>query len=174
MNSLFKSWYCRGVALGLCGLMLLQLAACGTIIYPERRGQSKGELDPLIVVLDAVGILFFIIPGVASFIIDFNTGAIYLPRGQRSQQRMDKIREGFKGAQVETGSDGSITLHLDPQQLTPEAIENFGKLAGDESFSLAHPNLEVQRLDAGSYAGGSVHVWQTTAFVIQADKTRIM
>jgi len=174
MKNIIKSWYSRGVALSLCGLLLLQLAACGTLIYPERRGQSKGELDPLIVVLDAVGILFFIIPGVASFIIDFNTGAIYLPPGQRSQQRVDKIREGFKGARVDAGSDGSMTMHLDPQQLTPDTIENFGKFVGDESFSLTHPDLEVQRLDVGTYALGTVHGWQTSAFALQTAKPRVM
>lgn len=174
MKRRFSAWYFKSVAFSLCGLLLLQLAACGTLIYPERRGQSKGELDPVIVVLDAVGILFFIIPGVAAFIIDFNTGAIYLPPGQGSQQRVDKIREGFRGARVDAGSDGSMTLHLDPQQLTPSVIENFGKIVGDESFRLTHPELEVQRLDIGSYAAGAAAEWQTAAFALHSDLPRLM
>src|SRR5215472_17337813 len=53
--------------------------SCGTILYPERRGQPRGPLDPGVVVLDAIGLLFFIIPGVIAFAVDFSTGAIYLP-----------------------------------------------------------------------------------------------
>jgi len=147
MSAIFRSWYFKGVAMGLCGMLLLQLAACGTLIYPERRGQSKGELDPVIVVLDAVGILFFVIPGVAAFIIDFNTGAIYLPPGKGSQERLNKIREGFKGAQVEAGSDGSLLVRFAPGQLTPDMIDSFGQTVGDQTFSLSHPELSVERLD---------------------------
>jgi len=174
MKRIFRMSYFKGIAITLSCLLLLQLAGCGTVIYPERRGQSKGELDPLIVVLDAVGILFFIIPGVASFIIDFNTGAIYLPPGQRSQQRLDKIRDGFKGARAETGSDGSITLYLDPDGLTPATIERIGKLVGNDSFSLAHPELEVRRLAIGSYANGTANTWPTAAFAYQIERSHVM
>ncbi len=58
---------------------------CGTIIYPERRGQPAGKLDTDIVILDAVGLLIFLVPGVIAFAVDFSTGAIYLPPGGRSK-----------------------------------------------------------------------------------------
>ena len=62
-----------------------QLVGCGTILYPERRGQSAMEkLDADIVILDGIGLLFFLVPGVIAFAVDFATGAIYLPRGQKS------------------------------------------------------------------------------------------
>jgi hypothetical protein len=63
-------------------VFLTQLVACGTIMYPERKGQKDGRLDPSIVVLDAVGLLFFIIPGVIAFAADFSNGTIYLPGGK--------------------------------------------------------------------------------------------
>ncbi len=59
-------------------LILFVLSSCGTILYPERRGHKGGELDPAVVVLDALGLLFFIIPGVVSFAVDFDTGCIYM------------------------------------------------------------------------------------------------
>ncbi len=63
-----------------------QLVGCGTILYPERRGQSSVEkLDADIVILDAIGLLFFLVPGVIAFAVDFATGTIYLPRGQKSK-----------------------------------------------------------------------------------------
>ncbi len=61
-----------------------QLVGCGTILYPERRGQSSTEkLDADIVILDGIGLFFFLVPGVIAFAVDFATGAIYLPRGQK-------------------------------------------------------------------------------------------
>jgi len=70
----------------------LQLTACGTILYPERKGQKEGRLDPSIVVLDAIGLLFFIIPGVIAFAIDFNNGSIYLPGGKSKQGSVQDIK----------------------------------------------------------------------------------
>lgn len=86
----------------LLGAMLFQ-SACGTIFYPERRGQTGGRIDPAIAILNGIGLLFFIIPGLIAFAIDFSTGAIYLPPD-------------------EGGSEGA-TLYLPPDQMTPERIE---------------------------------------------------
>ncbi|MCZ6571175.1 MAG: hypothetical protein O7B23_13550 [Deltaproteobacteria bacterium] len=62
------------------------LVGCGTILYPERRGQSAmGRLDVDIVILDGLGLFFFLVPGVIAFAVDFATGAIYLPRGHKSK-----------------------------------------------------------------------------------------
>lgn len=71
-----------------------QLAACGTLIYPERQGQNGGKLDLGIVALDAIGLLFWFVPGVVAFGVDFVTGAIYLPGGtvaQMSEQDMQNM-----------------------------------------------------------------------------------
>ena len=65
--------------------LLTQLAACGTIFYPDRRGQIDGRIDPAIVIMDAIGLLFYIIPGLLAFAVDFITGAIYLPGGKHAQ-----------------------------------------------------------------------------------------
>lgn len=64
-------------------LLLLALAApasgCGTILFPERRGQPAGPIDWRVVALDGIFLLLFVIPGVIAFAVDFTTGAIYLP-----------------------------------------------------------------------------------------------
>lgn len=65
-----------GVAAGT-----LTVAGCGTVLHPERRGQPAGPLDWKVVALDAIGLLFFFIPGVIAFAVDFNNGTIYLPSG---------------------------------------------------------------------------------------------
>ena len=66
-------------AILLTTAMTTQLAACGTVFYPERRGQISGELDSGLVVLNSLGFLLYIVPGVIAFAVDFATGAIYLP-----------------------------------------------------------------------------------------------
>jgi hypothetical protein len=68
-------------SLTIASAFVMQLAACGTIMHPERKGQTAGELDTSIVALNAVGLLFFLVPGVIAFAVDFNNGAIYLPGG---------------------------------------------------------------------------------------------
>jgi len=64
--------------------LVFQSAACGTILHPERRGQRGGRIDAGIAVLDGLGLLLFIIPGVIAFAVDFSNGTIYLPPGRKA------------------------------------------------------------------------------------------
>ena len=68
----------------LCATLFSQLTACGTLFYPDRRGQIDGRVDPAIVAFDAIGLLFYIIPSLTAFGADFATGAIYLPDAKYS------------------------------------------------------------------------------------------
>ncbi|MEK1905425.1 MAG: polyribonucleotide nucleotidyltransferase [Pseudomonas sp.] len=87
---------------GVLALSLLtQLSACGTLFYPDRRGQIEGQVDPVVAALDAIGILFYVIPGLIAFGIDFATGAIYLPNGQYSSVAPDKLQDAI-------GADGRV------------------------------------------------------------------
>lgn len=71
-----KKISCRVVILAL----ILNLAACGTLLYPERMGQRHSNtVDIKIAVLDGIGLLFFIVPGLVAFAVDYNQGTIYLP-----------------------------------------------------------------------------------------------
>ena len=82
--------------------LFTQLAACGTLVYPARRGQIDGRIDPAIAVLNAVGLLFYLIPGLIAFGIDFATGAIYLPDNSYSMAP-EKLQEAI-------GADGVVDL----------------------------------------------------------------
>lgn len=62
-------------------ILAVSISACGTIIYPERAGQPKGRIDPGVVVMDGLCLLIVVVPGLVAFIVDFATGAIYLPGG---------------------------------------------------------------------------------------------
>ena len=72
----------RFLCCGISGLLSGCSAGCGTIIHPERKGQSAGPLDWKIVGLDALGLLLFFVPGVIAFAVDFNNGTIYLPQNE--------------------------------------------------------------------------------------------
>lgn len=69
----------RALAFVLSGSLVL--ASCGSLLYPERKGQTQGRIDPAVAILNAAGLLLFIIPGLVAFAVDFHTGAIYLPGG---------------------------------------------------------------------------------------------
>jgi hypothetical protein len=85
------------------------LASCGTLLYPERRGQPAGRLDAGVVVLDGIGLLLFLVPGVIAFAVDFSTGAIYLPPGYA-------MLNPATGAELHK-------IQVDPKELTPERVE---------------------------------------------------
>ncbi|WP_407312545.1 polyribonucleotide nucleotidyltransferase [Pseudomonas sp. nanlin1] len=88
----------------LVATLLTQLTACGTLFFPDRRGQIEGKIDPVVAALDAIGILFYVLPGLIAFGVDFATGAIYLPGGTTAQVAPEKLREAV-------GSDGRVDNH---------------------------------------------------------------
>ena len=73
----------NGLRLFVCGVFTMQLVGCGTLMHPEREGQKGGTIDAGIAVLDGIGLLFGIIPGVIAFAVDFSNGTIYLPSRTR-------------------------------------------------------------------------------------------
>ena len=105
----------RFISITLLGLLQVSTVGCGTILYPARRGQPAGQLDWGVVALDAVGLLFFFVPGVIAFAVDFNNGTIYLPS------------EGVSGpAQASTDHTRKsplTSITTSPQQLTPQVVE---------------------------------------------------
>lgn len=111
----------------LAASLLTQLAACGTLFYPDRRGQIEGRIDPAIAALNAIGLLFYVIPGLIAFGIDFATGAIYLPEGQYSVAP-DKLQDAI-------GADGQI----DPTRLKAILEQELGR-----SLPLDDPRLIEQ------------------------------
>ena len=88
----------RCICLSVVVLLIAQLLGCGTLIYPERRGNNGSKVDIQVAILDGLGLLLFIIPGVIAYAVDFTTGAIYLPGGSKhsghSEMRIVKIKPG--------------------------------------------------------------------------------
>jgi hypothetical protein len=93
----------------IVAVFVLQATGCGTLLYPERRGQTQGKIDPGVAILDGVGLLIFIVPGLIAFAIDFSTGAIYLPPEK-------------SGSGSENGEQARV-IYVDPDSLDQQTIE---------------------------------------------------
>jgi uncharacterized protein (UPF0333 family) len=107
--------------------MIVNLASCGTILYPERQGQKAGQIDPAVAILDGVGLLFFIIPGVIAFAVDFNNHTIYLPHGHSSS----------KYSQIQSD-----------KKLDMATMENLIRAETGKTINFQQSNMEIVKLDS--------------------------
>ena len=58
---------------------------CGSLLHSERCGRPHGgRIDWKVAALDGLGLIFFFVPGVIAFVVDFSTGAIYLPEPEQA------------------------------------------------------------------------------------------
>ena len=115
----------------ICGVLTVQLMGCGTLMYPERRGQRGGRLDVGVTVLDAVGLLFFIIPGVIAFCVDFSNGTIYLPE---------------RGARISLDLKNLKLVRFDPKHTSLASIERTIKDETGYEVKLNASNIRVAKL----------------------------
>ena len=113
-----------GILGGICAS-----TGCGTILYPERRGQPEGTLDWGVVLLDGLGLLLFFVPGVIAFAVDFATGAIYLPSAEGQRLSAEGKPRRFE------------TISLSRSQLSPPEIAQ----------AVSRHTGTVVRLEEGKY-----------------------
>ena len=114
----------------VCAVLIFQLTGCGTLMYPERRGQRGGRIDPGVAILDGVGLLLFIIPGLIAYAIDFSNGTIYLPGGVLSSLDVKNIKQ----------------VKFDPKHYTNATIEKIIKEKTGFTVRLDQDNIKVCRL----------------------------
>jgi len=122
----------RGLCVVLTAVLSLQSVSCGTLLYPERRGQTAGRLDVGVVLLDAVGLLCFLIPGVIAFAVDFSSGAIYLPAG--------------KSAKSSDLENGMRVVRFDPKNYTPKTLEELISREAGREFHFSDERIKVTEL----------------------------
>ena len=114
--------------------LILNLTACGTILHPERKGQTSGRLDAGVVLLDAVGLLFFFVPGVIAFAVDFSNGTIYLPDGYTQNLTDEEMQSVTVNGQVDQEKlkaliENKTALQLPKQPLNVTSLEDETQLA---------------------------------------------
>ncbi len=131
----------KAICLFLTAAVALQSASCGTLIHPERVGQPPtGFVDPAIVLLDGLGLFVFLIPGVIGFIVDFSTGAIYLPPPQPIPAAQ---RTGAKLTRIS----------MKPAVLTKRRIEAVIRQRTGKVVDLGASNVRVRQ--AGTLGGAT-------------------
>ena len=131
-NTLFL----KGVCLATAITVLLGATSCGTVLYPERRGQPAGRIDVGVAIMDAIGLLFFVVPGVIAFAVDFSTGAIYLPPDHEL-------------AEIDSSSIKSAEkVQLDQACLTRQGIETAITEKTGHSVDLASDGVKVAQVSA--------------------------
>ena len=111
--------------------LLTTLTGCGTLLHPERKGQTGGRIDPGVVILDSVGLLFFFIPGAIAFAVDFTYGTIYLPGGRRASLDDQELEQ--------LTNDGQINI----KALTSIVQENAAS-----DMALSHQDIQTMQLSS--------------------------
>lgn len=130
--------------------LILNMVSCGTILYPERKGQAAGPLDPVVVILDGIGLIFFLVPGVIAFAVDFNNGTIYLPQSRRSdadepasgpsirtvhaertidQAYLERLLREEAGIEVDIADRKTIARRAESLAAARRAVRRFGEAA---------------------------------------------
>jgi hypothetical protein len=113
--------------------LVLQTASCGYFIYPERRGQTGGKIDAEIAILDGLGLLLFIIPGLIAYAVDFSSGAIYLPSGEKSSSMI-------------MDNEKVVVIYMDKDKLSFRAIDEIVK--EHTGYTVHTASAEVYELDS--------------------------
>jgi hypothetical protein len=117
------------------GVLIFQLLACGYFMYPERRGQKPvGRVDPAIAVLDALGLLLFIIPGVIAFAVDITNGTLYFPAGRQHSS-------------VSTETDRITRIQVNPNELNETMIREMVEKQTGLSLGPDLKGVEIYELD---------------------------
>jgi hypothetical protein len=125
----------RNMLLAAVMAATLFYTSCGTLLYPERRGQCSGRIDAGVAVMDGIGLIFFLIPGIIAFAVDFSTGAIYLPEDTMTVQN---------GA---ADMSGMVVVRVDKTELTPSNIERLVGESTGKTIDLSRPDVVATRVD---------------------------
>ncbi|AMX02763.1 hypothetical protein [Microbulbifer thermotolerans] len=119
----------RGVVISSLLVLMMNLTACGYFLYPERKGQQGGRVDPVVVILDAAGLLFGVLPGVVAFAVDFTNGTIYLPPGGSSaiDRHLSHLDDGEVREVIDQNGQVWLEIPLDSLAGEGEGLQRLGE-----------------------------------------------
>ncbi len=131
---------CTGVFSSACG--------CGTLLHPERvHSHRSRDLDWKVVALDGLGLILFFIPGVIAFVVDFYTGAIYLPPETAISYRPPIGGSDDPSHDGDPAEDATLRkLTVPREQLHQAGIERVVGKQLDREISLNDPGNRVSPL----------------------------
>lgn len=121
----------QALTLGTATITALSLGGCGTLLHSERLNQPHSrDLDWKIVALNGLGLIFFFIPGVIAFVVDFHTGAIYLPPYQGAGKPLpdddsaQMAQSSLPGSEATAGSTAAVAAE-------PTSLKQIAVLSGE-------------------------------------------
>ena len=124
--------------------MVIQMASCGTLLYPGRRHSNiqvdpaGRQVDPAVAVLDAACLVFFVIPGIIAFAVDFATGAIYLPQGKKQSNATG------------LGLQKRVVIQLLPDKMNKAALEQI--ISREAGINVSFDDKSMQAFEINRHA----------------------
>jgi hypothetical protein len=126
------------ISSAICLVLVFHLTSCGTILYPERRGQDKhqsvNKMDMAVFAMDFGLCLLGLLPGVIAFAVDFSSGCIYLPENQVSLEDVSDMKHWR-------------VVKVDPDTLNQVTIERIIREHTGKSIHLNSPDLLMFKPD---------------------------
>lgn len=138
----------RWVVTQICAVVTVAASGCGTLLYPERRGQRGGRLDWKVVALNGVGLLFFFIPGVIAFAVDFINGTIYLPDESVPCEPTHLPAPVSEKTSGKRRVSGLRPVKIPRKELTPKRIEEVIAQHTGKTISLENDDYETQEMES--------------------------
>lgn len=158
----------RGIAASCLLILVMNLSACGYFLYPERKGQTGGRVDPVVVVLNGAALLFGILPGVVAFAVDFTNGTIYLPAGGNSAIDRHLTSAGENQKQGSLLEGGKLVIDQNGQQWMELPIEAVTGQQQTEAQNLETVSAALVRYTGQRVAMGDIVWLQNLASLQQA------
>lgn len=130
-------------------ILVTQLSGCGVLLHPEREGQRGEKIDPAIAILDAAGLVLFIVPGLIAFGVDFYYGTIYLPNSASVDLDEDELNMLKKLDQSERmDALAKIVSDKTGQQVAAKDLQSYQANSVDE-LNFYVNNSKAAPLQAG-------------------------
>lgn len=138
----------RWMVTQICAVVTIAASGCGTLLYPERRGQRAGRLDWKVVALNGVGLLFFFIPGVIAFAVDFLNGTIYLPDESVPCEPPHLPAPVSEKKSGKRRISGLRPVKIPRKDLTPKRIEEVIAQYTGKTISLEKDDYHTQEMES--------------------------
>lgn len=141
MHQVVRRWLTGAVV----GASIVTLSGCGTLFHPERKGQLSGDVDPVVAIANGVGLLFFIVPGVIAYAVDFSNGTIYLPSNSSASVDVLQLDGSVDVASLEKllSEKAGQPVSLESELVMIEEVDNL-----DEALAMVRMSgvLDEERL----------------------------
>ncbi|MDX5976314.1 hypothetical protein ACTXPD_13215 [Vreelandella alkaliphila] len=141
MQQAVRRWLTGAVV----GVSIVTLSGCGTLFHPERKGQMSGNVDPVVAIANGVGLLFFIVPGVIAYAVDFSNGTIYLPSASSASVDIHHLDDAMDVASLEKllSDKAGQPISLENELLMMEEVASL-----DEALAMVRMSgvLDEERL----------------------------